>query len=87
MVYTKIKLKTKEIITMKNITAYQTKNFKATQNKEHESFIAIKGEKKDQCTDIVFHSNGKIKSIYSELSKDEVKKLFADMVEEFYKEY
>jgi hypothetical protein len=72
---------------MTQTTVYQMKNFKATQNKEHESFIAIKGEKKDQCTDIVFSNDGKIKSIYSELSKDEVKKLFADMVEEFYKEY
>jgi hypothetical protein len=72
---------------MKNITAYQMKNFKAIQNKEHNSFIAIKGEKKDQCTDIVFNHDGSIKSIYSELTKDEVKKIFADMVEEFYKKY
>lgn len=73
--------------TKKKLTAYQTKNFIAKQNKEHDLFVAIKGEKFDQCTDIIFNHDGSIKSIHSELTKREVKKLLSDMVDEFYKQY
>ena len=72
---------------MSKISVYQMKNFIANQNKEHDLFVAIKGEKFDQCTDIIFHKDGKIKSLFSELSKREVKKLLSNMVDEFYQKY
>ena len=41
--------------TKKKLTGFLTKNFKAKQNKEHDLFVAFKGEKIDQCTDIIFN--------------------------------
>ena len=73
--------------TKKKLTGFLTKNFIAKQNKEHDLFVAFKGEKFDQCTDFIFNHDGSIKSINSELSKREVKKLLSDIIDEFYKPY
>jgi hypothetical protein len=70
-----------------NITVYQMNNEKSEQFKEHKNFVSIKGERKDKVTDIVFDERGVIKNIFSELSKEEVKKLFSEMVDQHYKEY
>jgi hypothetical protein len=69
------------------VTVYQMNNEKAESLKEHKNFVAIKGERKDMCTDIVFDEKGKIKNIFSELSREEVKKILSDMVDEHYEKY
>jgi hypothetical protein len=75
---------------MTKIKVFQLNNIKATEYKEHKNFISImssEGKNKYACTDIIFHEDRTIKSLKSDLSKDEVKKLLNDMVDQFYEKY